>query len=174
MSHTGTLAFDLRPEGNLSPFLTINGDRDEPKRLDLRLATGAGAKYTISRVSSGTEETSISLALLHSYERVGAQQGEPGETDLSPATVDHRARWSLRGGTNHQIRQGVTFRHTTYYQPIWGDLADYLLRSDTGVKILLTERLAFSVDYQVKREARPPEGVEPNDRLLKTGLIIDF
>jgi putative salt-induced outer membrane protein YdiY len=53
-------------------------------------------------------------------------------------------------------------------------MADYLLRSDTGLKVMLTERLALSVDYQLKRDARPPVGVEPDDRLLTTGLIIDF
>jgi putative salt-induced outer membrane protein YdiY len=53
-------------------------------------------------------------------------------------------------------------------------MADYLLRSDTGVRVLLTERLAFSVEYQIKRDSRPPAGIAPNDRLLTTGLIIDF
>ncbi|MQA89592.1 MAG: DUF481 domain-containing protein [Gemmatimonas sp.] len=67
-----------------------------------------------------------------------------------------------------------TLQHTTFYQPLWDDVASYLLRSDTGVKILLTERLALSVDYQLTRDARPPQGVEPNDRLFKTGLIIAF
>jgi putative salt-induced outer membrane protein YdiY len=90
------------------------------------------------------------------------------------AERDHLARWSLRGRTSHEIRDGVTVRHTIFYQPIWGNLADYLLRSDTGLKVLLTERLALSVEYQLKRDARPPDEVEPNDRLLTTGIIIDF
>ena len=53
-------------------------------------------------------------------------------------------------------------------------MADYLLRSETEAKVLLTERLALSLGYQLNRTARPPEGVEPDDRLFKTGLIIDF
>jgi hypothetical protein len=40
--------------------------------------------------------------------------------------------------------------------------------------VLLTRRLALSVGYQLSRNNRPPDGVEPDDRLLKTGFIIDF
>jgi putative salt-induced outer membrane protein YdiY len=173
LAHTGSLAFDLRPRETWSPFLFTTADRDEFKRLDLRLSTGAGARYTISRAPTGLREASLSLALLHSYERIAPAPPEAGAVPLGVETV-HRARWSLRARGTHDVRDGVTLRHTTFYQPVWADVADYLLRSDTGVKILMTERLALSVDYQLKRDARPPVGVEPDDRLLKTGLIFDF
>ena len=42
-SHAGNLAFDFRPETRVSPFISMDGERDEFKRLDLRLSTGAGA-----------------------------------------------------------------------------------------------------------------------------------
>jgi putative salt-induced outer membrane protein YdiY len=173
-NHQASLAFDFRPTSAWSPFLFTDVERDEFKRLDIRLSSGAGAKHTLRRSSDGDQETSISLALLHAFEQVAAPPPEEPEMLTGPVVRSHRARWSLRGRTSHQLRDGVTFRHTTYYQPIWGELADYLLRSDTGLKILLTERLALAVEYQLKRDARPPEGVHPNDRLLTTGLIIDF
>jgi len=173
LAHTGSLALDLQPNDAWSPFLFTTADRDEFKRLDLRLSTGAGAKYTLRRAPTGLREASLSLALLHSYERIAPPAPEAGAVPLGVETV-HRARWSLRARGTHDVRDGVTLRHTTFYQPVWADVADYLLRSDTGVKILMTERLALSVDYQLKRDARPPVGVEPDDRLLKTGLIFDF
>jgi hypothetical protein len=174
LSHAGSLAMDLMPNGTWSPFLFTNAERDQFKRLDLRLSTGAGAKYTLFRAPSRRREASVSLALLHSYEQIApAPVRSPQEIGGSRQTT-HRARWSLRGRTTHEITSAVSLRHTTFFQPLWDEVADYLLSSDTGLKILMTERLALSVDYQLKRDARPPSGVEPDDRLLKTGLIIDF
>ncbi|MEX2572327.1 MAG: DUF481 domain-containing protein [Gemmatimonadota bacterium] len=174
LSHHASLGFDLRPTSSWSPFASVDAERDEFKRLDVRVSTGAGAKYTPRRTEND-DETSISLALLHSYERISPPRPEEGEPPvIANAESSHNARWSLRARTSHQIREGITLRHTTFYQPLWDDVANYLLRSDTGMKILLTERLALSVDYQLKRDARPPPGVEPDDRLFKTGLIIDF
>lgn len=174
LNHAAALAFDFRPRAVWSPFLFTDVERDEFKRLDLRLSSGAGAKRTLHRSADGGQESSISLALLHAYELIAPQAPEEPGIPVGASVATHLARWSLRGRTSHQIRDGVTVRHTTFYQPIWGDLADYLLRSDTGLKILLTERLALSVEYQLRRDARPPEGVASNDRLLTTGLIIDF
>lgn len=169
LSHDANLAFDFRPEDRVSPFLSADAERDEFKRLDLRMSTGAGAKYSFQR--GGVPETSLSLALLYSYERIAPADDAPATTLVD---VNHRARWSLRGRTTQELRDGVTFRHTTYYQPLYDKMADYLLRSETGLKVLLTERLALSVDFELRRDSRPPEGIRANDRLFKTGLIFDF
>ncbi|HUE97396.1 MAG TPA: DUF481 domain-containing protein [Longimicrobiaceae bacterium] len=172
LSQSASLAFDLQPRSSWTPFLSTDAERDEFKRLDLRLSSGAGLKHTF--YSAGFEETSLSLAMLYSYQRIGPSRTGEAQPPAGIVEVNHSARWSLRARTDHELRDGITLRHTTFYQPIWDDVANYLLRSETGLKILLTERLALSVDYQLKRDARPPDGVEPNDRLLKTGLIIDF
>jgi hypothetical protein len=174
LNHQGSLAFDFRPTSTWSPFAFVDGERDEFKRLDLRLSTGAGVKHTFQRSAGGSRESSLSLALLHAYERIAPAAPDEGLPRVGVAETEHMARWSLRARSSQELREGVTVRHTTFYQPIWDDMADYLLRSDTGVRILLTERLALSVEYQLKRDARPPTGVAPNDRLLTTGLIIDF
>ncbi len=177
LSHTASFAFDFRPTSTWSPFVFADAERDEFKRLDVRLSSGAGAKHTFRRSANGGLETSLSASLLHSFEQTAAQVTTRPQHPLlpgpSPARV-YLSRWSFRGRTSHELRDGVTLRHTTMYQPAWSEMADYLLRSDTGLKILLTERLALSVEYQFKRDSQPPENVGPDDRLLTTGLIIDF
>jgi hypothetical protein len=171
-SHNASIALDFRPESYWSPFMFADADRDELKRLDVRLSSGAGGKRTLYRADDG-DETSLSLALLYSFERIAPQAPEEGEP-IASAKHSHQARWSLRGRSRFELRDGVTLSHTTFFQPLWDEMADYLLRSNTSLKVLLTERLALSVEYQIEREARPPEGIAPNDRLLTTGLIIDF
>ena len=167
-SHFLTLGLDLDPTDTWSPFLFAEAERDEFKRLDLRFSSGAGAKYTLHRGADSKAEASISLALLYSHENLA-----PAAADPFPANRD-LARWSVRLRGARELRPGLSARHVSFYQPAWDQMADYLLRSETGLKILLTERLALSVEHQHHRTARPPEGVAPDDRLFKTGLIIDF
>lgn len=165
-SHFASLTLDLQPGDVVSPFLYSTAERDRFKRLDLRFSGGAGAKYTPYR--SGSDEASLSLALLYSHERQTPDETGAADPDR------HLARWSLRARGTREIREGVEVRQVTFYQPIFGRLADYLLRSETGATVLITERLALSVSYRLDRTSRPPEDVAPDDRLLKTGLIIQF
>jgi putative salt-induced outer membrane protein YdiY len=163
-----SLALDLQPNSTWSPFLFSNAERDEFKRLDLRFSGGAGARYTLWDDAAVQNTASVSLALLYSFEDLIATEAQP----LAPSRS--LARWSLRVKGSQSLREGFTVHHTSFYQPVWDEMADYLLRSDTGAKVLLTRRLALSVGYQLSRNNRPPDGVEPDDRLLKTGFIIDF
>lgn len=167
-NHYASLSFDLHPESSWSPFLFIDAERDQFKRLDLRFNGGAGAKFVVHRGKGNSEEVSTSLALLYSHEVIRATPEDPFPTE------GRLARWSLRVRGARDLRPGVTLQHVTFYQPEWDEMADYLLRSETEARVLLTERLALSVAYQLNRTTRPPEGVGPDDRLLKTGLIIAF
>jgi hypothetical protein len=167
-NHYAALSFDLHPRRTWSPFLFTDAERDQFRRLDLRFSSGAGAKHTLYRSEDGASEASVSMALLYAHENLRALPGEPSPENRN------LARWSMRVRGQRELRPGISARHTSFYQPVWDELADYLLRSDTSMRVILTERLALSVEYQLNRTNRPPEGVEPEDRLFKTGLIINF
>lgn len=167
-NHFGSLTFDLHPNAAVSPFLYANAERDPIKRLSVRFSGGAGAKYTPYQSKQRKGEISTSLALLYSYEQFlpAPQRPAPEGRNL--------ARWSARVRGQRSLTRSVSLLHTSFYQPELADMADYLLRSETGIKVILTQSLALSVEYNLNRTSRPPEGVEPDDRLFKTGLIIDF
>ncbi len=174
-NHNAAVAFDFRPEDRWSPFLFADAERDELKRLDVRVSSGAGVKRTF--VSRGNDDVSLSLAALWSYERIAPPMTEDGIDPPDVAvgvTSAHVARYSLRGRIRFEPRDGVRFTHTTFYQPIWNEMANYLLRSDTGLNVMLTERLSLLVEHQTRRDSRPPTGVDPNDLLLTTGIIIEL
>jgi hypothetical protein len=166
-AHGASLALDLTPHHTVSPFFFSSAERDPLRRLEMRTQSGAGAKYTFYR-GPQSSEGSISLGMLHSYEHLVAA-GEPLERD-----VRHLARWSLRGRASRTLRPGLSFSHVSFYQPVVDQMADYLLRSTTSAKILMLDRFSLTVSYQVERNSMPPEGVEPNDFLLRTGFVFDF
>ncbi|MBA4159182.1 MAG: DUF481 domain-containing protein [Gemmatimonadetes bacterium] len=167
-NHYGSLAFDLNPRQTWSPFVFVDAEHDRFKRLDARVSGGAGAKYTPLRSRDMGTEASVSLAVLVSHESLIATAADPIPRNRT------RARWSMRVRGNHDLPSGVKLQHVSFYQPLLDEMADYLLRTETGARFSLTERLALSVVYELNRNAIPPEGVSPDDRILKTGIIFDF
>lgn len=167
-NYYGSAAFDFRPEARWSPFLFADAEHDRFKRLDLRFSSGGGAKYTFYRPADEESKASVSLALLYSYENLSSTPEFP------PVDPTHSARWSLRAKGNQLLRPGVTLTHVSFFQPVVDEVADYLLRTETGIKASLTDRLALSVVYQTSRDNRAPPGVAADDRVFKTGVIIDF
>lgn len=167
-NYFANLNYSPSKEGRLSPSFSAKAERDPFKRLDLRFLGSAGAKFTPYRAERNRGE--LSLFLMTSYEfqdlRVGPE--DDGEE------YTHVPRWTMEMRGNRRLNSSVTATVQSSYEPSWGELANYLLRSQTGMKVLLTEDLALSVEYQFNRTNRPPEGVAPDDRLFKTGIIIDF
>jgi hypothetical protein len=167
-NHFGSLAFDLRPSARWSPFLYADAEHDRFKRLDARVSGGAGAKYTAYRSERHQAEASLSGAVLLSHENITATAADPFPDSRTVV------RWSMRGRGSRDLAGGARVQHTTFYQPMVDRMADYLLRSETSVRVSLTDRLALAVGYQLNRTSLPPEGVEPDDRILRTGIIFDF
>jgi hypothetical protein len=167
-NHFASLAVDLHPRRRWTPFLYTDLEHDAIRRIRLRTSGGAGAKHTFVRDEGSNTEASLSAALLYEHERrVG--------TVAEPAPPDRRlARWSLRARGRRPLGTGASLQHVTFWQPAAGEMADYLLRSETGAKVLLRESLALTWAYEFRRTSLPPADVERDDRLLKAGLIVDF
>ena len=166
-NYFGNLNFSPFKEAPLTPSFSLKAERDPFKRLDVRFVGSAGAKLTPYR---GRGDGEMSLFLMSSYEFQNLQESAADEVD----EFTHVPRWTMEMRGKQKVNSSVTAHLQSSYEPAWGELANYLLRSQTGMKVLLTEQLALSVEYQFNRTNRPPEGVAPDDRLFKTGIIIDF
>jgi hypothetical protein len=167
-NHYGALAFDLRPREVVSPFAFVDAEHDRFKRINARVSGGGGVKYTLHRSAEGANEASVSLAMLLSHENFVATAADP----VPESRTLGRASLRVRG--SRDLPSGVRVHHVSFYQPAFEQMADYLLRSESGIRVTLIRRLALSVVYQLNRSALPPEGVVPDDRMLRTGIILDF
>lgn len=167
-NYFSNINFSPFKQGRLSPSFSAKAERDPFKRLDLRFLGSAGAKYTPYRANQNRGE--LSLFLMTSYEFQDLRVNEGDDQD----EYTHVPRWTMELRGNRRLNSSVTATVQSSYEPSWGELANYLLRSQTGLKVLLTEDLALSMEYQFNRTNHPPEGVAPDDRLFKTGIILDF
>lgn len=158
------LKLDVLPAARWSPFVSVTAERDPFRRLDLRSTSGAGLKYTIWRSSRGA--ASISGAALHSYENFIS-------TDEAPLENRRSARWSWRFKGDRKLGERVLVENISIYQPVWNHSSEYLLSMDSAVRVPMSRRIALSFSHSFNRDSMAPEGVKPDDHLVKVGLTIE-
>lgn len=166
-SAIGTAEIRLRPLELLSPFAIVSAERDEVRRLLVRLAGSLGVDVNLVR----GEERRLSLggALLQDYER-----RDPLPESLDDPTVS-RTRLTLRLNGRTPLREGISLEHESRVEPATVDFSDYLLRSRTALRAVLSSRLAFQTSYLYTRDNTPPEGVAfKDDRTLTVGLVVQL
>lgn len=162
-NYRASLDVDLSPGAPVAPFLHTNAERDPFKRLDLRMNSGAGARFSLyARPDTGN--LSVSLGILHSYETTAAAIDGVSQT----------ARVNAQVQAMRKLTDDVTFSHQSQYQPVYGTIEDYLLTTNTSLRVLLTRRVALSVSHEYDRDSRPAQDVRRDDRLLKAGVLIEL
>lgn len=163
-NYKGSLTFDFAPGSRWSPFLHTTAEHDPFRRLDVRMNSGAGARYRLYR-EQNRGEADISVAMMHSYEAL-RNEGITATTN--------RARWNVRVNGSRRVHEGVTVSHRTQYQPIVDQLGDYLLTMETGLRVHLNNHVALSVSHEFNRDSMPAADVHPDDRLLKAGVQVQL
>lgn len=167
-NYQGEMNFDFTPGHRWSPFVFTTAEHDPFKRLNVRINSGAGAKYRLYQAGS-RGEAALSVAVLHSYEALGA--AEPATPAPDPT---QSARWDVKLNGKQELREGVSVSHSTQFQPTHGEFDDYLLNVQTGLKVLVNSHMAVSVSHEYRRDSTPAPTVEPDDRLIKAGIILQL
>lgn len=155
----------FRPKGVVSPFVNVSGTRDDIRNIALRVAVAAGADLNLVRERDRT--IAVGLALLQDYE---SHQG----TDSTPASpAISLTRFNLRVTGKLPLRPGVSIVHRSTVEPVAGDLGDYLLTSETGLRVQVAGSAAVQTTWRFNRDTSPPDGVQfRNDRTLTVGIVL--
>lgn len=159
----GTANVDLYPEAGWSPFLFATAEQDPFRKLDVRLNSGGGLKRTFWR--DEWDEVSLSTAMLYSYENL----------DVMPADsvgdgITQTARWSVRSRARRRLGEGSRVEQIVYFQPAWNYVEDYLLESESSVRVALTQSLAVTSTLLYSRDSTPALDVDPDDWSIAVGL----
>lgn len=159
----GELRF--RPKGVVSPFVNVSGTRDDIRNIAVRVAVAAGADLNL--VHERDRTIAVGLALLQDYE---SHQG----TDSTPASpAISLTRFNLRVTGKLPLRPGVSIVHRSTVEPVAGDLGDYLLTSETGLRVQVAGSAAVQTTWRFNRDTSPPDGVQfRNDRTLTVGIVL--
>lgn len=155
----------FRPKGVVSPFVNVSGTRDDIRNIAVRVAVAAGADLNL--VHERDRTIAVGLALLQDYE---SHQG----TDSTPASpAISLTRFNLRVTGKLPLRPGVSLVHRSTVEPVAGDLGDYLLTSETGLRVQVAGSAAVQTTWRFNRDTSPPDGVQfRNDRTLTVGIVL--
>lgn len=166
-TYQGELNLRFLPAEPVSPFLRTTAVHDAVRNLDVRLAMALGAEVNMLR--EGPSRLALGVAVLQDYE----SRDLPDDSTEEPTLSSTRLNLQFRGST--PLTPGVSVEHSSQIQPVASDLGDYLLTSQTSLKVALTRTLAFQTTYSFNRDATPSPGVEfRNDRTITTGLVVQL
>ena len=163
-----SMKLDLVPHNRWSPFVYTNLFRDPIRRkLDLRMETGGGGKYTFAEWGQG--KASLSLAGVWTIEQFTTPEGEPSARDRNEA----RASW--RSKFNHDLDEGrASFQQITFYQPVWDAWGDYVFVAQTSVRSRIVGSLSIVASHEYIHDQTPFEGVARDDWSLALSFRYDW
>ena len=134
--------------------------------LQRRILVGSGLR---TRLISG--RTTFDLGTGAMYER----------EDLDPERVtgahDVESRlWRMANlvVATRRLSAAVRLVGVTYVQPALADFADLRTLTDVSLLIALTDHVELAIRSEWRHDEGPPEGVDPDSFLLRTGFTFSF
>lgn len=157
------LDFDLGPGARIAPFISMSGERDPFRRIDLRGRGGTGIRLAVHKDDNG--EASLRGGVLYTHERFRP------ETGVSPRSD---GLWSFKFTGNRQVGSAVRLENASSFDPTIGDFGDYNMEVTSKLSTRITRRLALTLSHTYAYDSTPVEGVQPTDQRFQTGLTLDF
>jgi hypothetical protein len=162
-SAAARVRLDWTPRALISPFLGLDAEYDHIRKIDGRISGGLGVNLNL--VYRDATRSTLSLGLVEEYVRYAAP--------TSPREVGD-TRFHARLAVLHTLRPGVQLEFNARYQPATARLWDYLFKADGSLRVALTTKLGWRTTYTWNRDSTPAQTVQPDDRTLTTGLLIQW
>jgi hypothetical protein len=165
-----SLALDYGPFNRYSPFWFGSAEATLQQRIAHRFATGLGTKLTFYRRKESS--ASVSLALLAEHTRPLDRDDAAG-TDTSS---EWRGRWSFRGRIRQNVNEGLSFTHTTFYQPDVTQVGRFTVSSTSTLSAKVASKVSLTVTLNdaYDSEARARGARKNNDGQLLFGVKTEF
>jgi putative salt-induced outer membrane protein YdiY len=157
------LAFEMGPDARVAPFVSLAGERDPFRKFDLRSKLGTGIRYGFYKSDRG--ELLMRAAVQYSHERFTPQ------ADLA-ATSDGAWSFELKG--MHQLGSNLRLENASSFDPVMGDMGDYILDVKSRFNTRITSHLALTLGHTYTYDSTPVQDVRPTDQRFEAGLTIDF
>ncbi len=130
-------------------------------KITARYLNGAGLRFKLSPYENA--KIYWGIAAMHEYEELS-----------SPEITNKDIRLSSYLSFTLTPVKTITFRNTTYAQPLTSDFKDYRLSNNTRINFGITENLNFTTDFHFLYDSRPPIDVPTINYQVKNGLTYRF
>lgn len=140
---------------------------DTTYRLDARMLAGGGLRFHLV-VSEGFQLWEGASAFVE-HERLSELM--PADVHPYNATV---VRWSHYLSSRVVVNDRVVSTCTVYFQPLWNEIGDTRVLGELNLEIDLAGPLVLALNFVMRYDSRPPEGVSKLDTVLENGLAVTF
>jgi len=130
-------------------------------KISARYLNGAGLRFKLSPYE--TAKIYWGIAAMYEYEELS-----------DPKLINKDIRLSSYMTFTLAPVKTITFRNTTYVQPLTADFNDYRLSNSTRLNFGITDNLSFTTDFNFLYDSVPPEGVPNINYQVRNGLSYKF
>ena len=162
-SFTAHLRHNYRLTPAFSTLLFLQHSSDPFRRIQRRTLVGGGTRVDLAREEAW--EASIGLS--------GMYEGEEF-TDDPADDVEHEFRGSFFVSAIGDVTETLRIDLSAFYQPLFSDWGDDRVFLASSLRTDVVGELDLVVQFDLTHESRPPDGVEPTDVRLGTGVVLDF
>lgn len=128
--------------------------------LQQRNLFGAGLRYRLLKSADGRQRIYLGAAWLWEHSRF---------TEPENPRSWHRSSNYI--STTFRPGNKVTLINTTYWQPVWGLIRNFRLSSEWLLKVDLTKKLAFTVDFDYGLDKNLPAGAPAETYAWRNGIV---
>jgi hypothetical protein len=160
----------LRYRRRLVDWLQLEGfvqhDRDNFRRLALRMLAGAGPRVTF--VQSKSWDLSLGVAYMAEYELL--REGDFPDSGLE--LLNHRL--SAYIVSSLKVNELLRFGFTLYAQPRLDDPRDLRSLVELDLRVSITTHFGIKLTFSAAYDSQPPAGLQPLDTALKSSVQFGF
>ncbi len=155
---------DITPRLQTEVFGQINYDKN--LLVEDRELAGAGLRYRLIDGSVGD----LSIASAYMFER---EKYDLPANSIHPELVNVN-RWSNYLSLYLKVNSLVTFGGVVYYQPMFDNFGDTRLLNESSLNVQLTKLLSASINFKVRYDSKPPDGIKDTDTKTSFGIALRF
>jgi hypothetical protein len=139
---------------------------DKKILLENRELAGAGIRYEL--LNSVNANAALGSSYMFEHENYNLPKGsvEKGEVSVS--------RWSGYIAGYISLNNNVKFTSVSYFQPMFTKFSDYRLFNESNINIELSKLLSIAVNFKVRYDSKPLEGVKNTDTKTTFGIGLRF
>lgn len=153
-------------DGIFDPELFAQINYDKSNLLLFRSLFGAGVR--LSLIADTLANLDFGTSYMYEYEDIDLPKSakHPSETQHS--------RWSNYLSYSSNISNNSRLSVVIYAQPRIDNFSDVRLLSENHLKVGLTDKFFLSLNFSVRYDSKPPDGVKDTDTNTKVGFTFKF
>ena len=165
---TNELLVHMRNVIHLTPKLRteifVQTNFDKTVLINNRELFGAGLRYKVFDF----DEAYISLGTAYMFEH---ENYDLPSNAIHPNDVKV-FRWSNYVSSLIRLKNGIEISSVVYYQPIPDNFSDVRVLNESNLNVSLASFLSLTVNFKVRYDSEPPDGIKDTDTKTNLGFMV--